>query len=32
MWGGGSLKWGPPLLKRDLDYQFFAVFQVGLVV
>lgn len=21
--GGGSLKWGPPLVKRDLDYRFF---------
>lgn len=20
--GGGSLKWGPPLVKRDLDYRF----------
>lgn len=23
--GGGSLKWGPPLLKRDSDYRFFAL-------
>ena len=20
--GGGSLKWGPPLVKRDSDYRF----------
>ena len=25
--GGGSLKWGPPLVKRDLGYRFFAVFR-----
>nr|DAW61393.1 MAG TPA: hypothetical protein [Caudoviricetes sp.] len=27
MWGGGSFKWGPPLLKRDLDYHFLPFFK-----
>lgn len=31
--GGGSLKWGPPLVKSDLDYRFFFLkLQVGVRV
>nr|DAM59254.1 MAG TPA: hypothetical protein [Caudoviricetes sp.] len=25
--GGGSLKWGPPLVKRDLEYRFLPRFK-----
>lgn len=29
--GGGSLKWGPPLVKRDFDYRFLPLFLSGFV-
>ena len=29
--GGGSLKWGPPLVKIDPDYRFLPLFLSGFV-
>lgn len=29
--GGGSLKWGPPLVKSDLDYRFLPPIVSGFV-